>query len=212
MELLTTGPPDARHTVVLAHGAGQPMDGPAMALLAAAFTAAGVRVVRFEFPYMRRRRATGRGAAPDRQPVLEQSWRDAIQRAGQATAAGPDALAIGGRSMGGRIASLVADGCGVRALLCFAYPFHPPGRPDRLRTAHLASLRTPTLILQGERDPFGNPAEVGSYRLSPAVTVHWIADGDHSLKPRKRSGRTLEDNVAAAVECSVRFLNRAAPQ
>ena len=297
LDLLVTGAQDARHTVVLAHGAGQPMDGAAMELLAAAFTRAGVRVVRFEFPYMSRRRATGRSTAPDREPVLEQAWRSVIAQvaalplgrraasaapgvgtagtgadmaatgaatagtgagtaapgvgtagtgAGTAAAGGgtaaaavgtatgtptgtaagsPNAaptrtatgnptgtpgggLVIGGRSMGGRIASMVADDCGVRALLCFAYPFHPPGRPDRLRTAHLARLRTPTLILQGERDPFGSPAEVASYALPAAITVHWIADGDHSFKPRKRSGRTLQDNLADAVQRSVSFLDR----
>lgn len=124
---------------------------------------------------------------------------------------GAAALAIGGRSLGGRIASLVADECGVGALICFAYPFHPPGRLDKPRTAHLADLRTPTLILQGERDPFGNRAEVAGYRLSSALTVHWIADGDHGLKPRKRSGRTLEQNTAAAVARTAAFLTAQLP-
>lgn len=205
MELLITGPDDARRTLMLAHGAGQPMDAPAMALLAGGLGLAGVRVVRFEFPYMRRRRASGRGGGPDRQPVLEETWRAVIARAA-ADYGGAAALAIGGRSLGGRIASLVADECGVGALICFAYPFHPPGRPDKLRTAHLADLRTPTLILQGERDPFGNRDEVPGYRLSPALTIHWIADGDHGLKPRKRSGRTLEQNTADATARAAAFL------
>ena len=207
MQLLMTGPADARHTLVLAHGAGQPMDGDAMELLAGGLAQAGVRVVRFEFPYMRRRRATGRGGGPDRQPVLEETWRAVIARVAADHCGGAaQRVAIGGRSMGGRIASLVADECGVGALVCYAYPFHPPGRPDKLRTAHLAELRTPTLILQGERDPFGKPEEVAGYRLSPAVTVHWIADGDHGFKPRKRSGRTLEQNTSAAVARTVTFL------
>ena len=207
MELLITGPAAARHTLVLAHGAGQAMDADAMELLAGALAQAGVRVVRFEFPYMQRRRATGRAGGPDRQPVLEETWRAAIaQVAADHTGEGAAGLAIGGRSMGGRIASLVADECGVAALVCFAYPFHPPGRPDKLRTAHLAELRTPTLILQGERDPFGTREEVAGYRLSPAVTVQWIGDGDHGFKPRRRSGRTLEQNTAAAVARTVTFL------
>ena len=113
-----------------------------------------------------------------------------------------------GRSMGGRIASLVADEHAVQALICYAYPFHPPGRPDKLRTAHLATLRTRTLILQGERDPFGNRDEVASYQMSAAITVHWIGDGDHGFKPRKRSGRTLEQNVAEAVRQTATFLDR----
>ena len=207
MELLITGPAAARHTLVLAHGAGQAMDADAMELLAGALAQAGVRVVRFEFPYMQRRRATGRAGGPDRQPVLEETWRAVIaQVAADHSGGGAAGLAIGGRSMGGRIASLVADECGVAALVCYAYPFHPPGRPDKLRTAHLAELRTPTLILQGERDPFGTREEVAGYRLSPAVTVQWIGDGDHGFKPRKRSGRTLEQNTAEAVARTVTFL------
>lgn len=206
MELLITGPEDAPCTLALAHGAGQPMDAPAMELLAAGLAQAGVRVVRFEFPYMRRRRARGRGGGPDRQPVLEETWRAVISQVAGGLAGGAGSLAIGGRSMGGRIASLIADECGVGALVCFAYPFHPAGRPDKLRTAHLAELRTRALILQGERDPFGNRAEVPGYRLSPALTLHWIADGDHGFKPRKRSGRTLEQNTAEAVARTAAFL------
>ena len=208
MELLITGPEDARRTLVLAHGAGQPMDAPAMELLAGGLAQAGVRVVRFEFPYMQRRRASGRGGGPDRQPVLEETWRAVISRVAAAHPGGAAAMAIGGRSLGGRIASLMADECGVGALICYAYPFHPPGRPAKLRTAHLANLRTPTLILQGERDPFGNQEEVAGYLLSSAVTVHWIADGDHGFKPRRRSGRTLEQNTAESVARTVAFLDR----
>ena len=205
MELLIAGPRDARHTMVLAHGASQAMDADGMELLAAGLAQAGLRVVRFEFPYMQRRRATGRGGGPDRQPVLEQTWREVIA---EVAAGRPAGVAIGGRSMGGRIASMVADECGVAGLVCYAYPFHPPGRPDKLRTAHLVTLSTPTLMLQGERDPFGNREEVSGYPLSPAISVHWIGDGDHGFKPRKRSGRTLEQNTAEAVERTVAFLDR----
>ena len=205
MQALITGPIDARHTLILAHGASQPMDHAAMNALADGLNEVGVRVARFEFPYMHRRRVNGRGGAPDRQPVLEQTWREVITAV---RAQCGDDVAVGGRSMGGRIASLVADECGVQALICYAYPFHPPGRPDKLRTAHLATLRTPTLILQGERDPFGNRDDVAGYHLSPAITVHWIADGDHSFRPRKRSGRTLEQNTAEAVRQTVAFLDR----
>lgn len=205
MQALITGPIDARHTVILAHGASQPMDHEAMNVLADGLNGAGLRVARFEFPYMHRRRVNGRGGAPDRQPVLEQTWREVIAAV---RAQCSDDVAIGGRSLGGRIASLVADECAVQALICYAYPFHPPGRPDRLRTAHLATLRTRTLILQGERDPFGNRDEVTGYDLSPAVTVHWIGDGDHGFKPRRRSGRTLDENTAEAVRQTVAFLDR----
>ncbi len=88
---------------------------------------------------------------------------------------------------------------GVKGLVCLGYPFHPPGKPERLRTAHLAELDVPALILQGERDPFGKPDEVEGYVLSEAIEVAWIGDGDHSLKPRKRSDYTLEGNMEDAV-------------
>ncbi|RMH20884.1 MAG: alpha/beta hydrolase [Acidobacteria bacterium] len=200
-QLLFDGPPAAPLTVVLAHGAGAPMDHPWMNAVAAGLAERGLRVARFEFPYMARRRATGKGGGPDRPPVLLDAWRAVIDRLG-----GGDELVIGGKSMGGRIASMVADEAAVRGLVCLGYPFHPPGRPERLRTAHLADLRTPTLILQGSRDPFGNAQEVAGYELSPSIRLHWLEDGDHGFKPRRASGRTLEQNLAEAVEEIARFV------
>jgi len=114
---------------------------------------------------------------------------------------------LGGKSMGGRMASLIADQTGAAGLVCLGYPFHPPGRPERLRTEHLAMLRTPTLICQGERDPFGRPDEVARYDLSHAIRLAWIPDGDHSFKPRKRSGRTWEANLDLAAAEVLGFLN-----
>ena len=199
--MLLDGPAGARTTLVLAHGAGAPMDSPWMNAVAAGLAARGVRVARFEFPYMARRREGGKRTAPDREPVLRRAWCDAVAGLG-----GGERLVIGGKSLGGRIASLVADGLGVRGLVCLGYPFHPPGRPERLRTAHLAALGTPTLILQGTRDPFGSPAEVAGYALSPKICVAWIADGDHDLRPRARSGRSAEQNLREAIEAVAAFL------
>ena len=113
---------------------------------------------------------------------------------------------MGGKSLGGRMASLIADEVGAAALVCLGYPFHPPGRPDDLRTAHLLRLQTPTLICQGNRDPFGRPEEVAGYRLSPAIRVAWIADGDHGMVPRKASGRTWEQNLDEVVSEVLGFL------
>jgi predicted alpha/beta-hydrolase family hydrolase len=192
------GPPDAATRIALAHGAGAPMDDPFLATIAAGLAARGMRVARFEFPYMAARRATGARKGPDRLPILLETWRAA------AAALGP-ALVVGGKSMGGRIASMIADEVGARGLVCLGYPFHPPRKPEQLRTAHLAALRTPTLILQGERDPFGTPDEVAGYALSPQIRVEWIPDGDHSLVPRKASGRTRAENLAAAVEAIAAF-------
>ena len=199
--ILTDGPAGAPLTLALAHGAGAPMDSHFMARIAEGIAAAGWRVVRFEFPYMAARRTTGKKKPPDREPVLLDAWRT--------VAAGyrADRLAIGGKSLGGRMASMVADEAEVRGLLCLGYPFHPPGRPDRLRTAHLETLATPALILQGERDPFGRADEVPGYRLSDAVAVSWLPDGDHSFKPRKASGHTGEGNLALAVERICGFLD-----
>src|ERR1700693_2869203 len=154
-EFLFNGPKTAALTLVLAHGAGGPMDSPFMENIAGGAAKAGIRVARFEFPYMRRRRETGKGGAPDPGPALMQSWRDTIGELGD-----PRRLVIGGKSLGGRIASMIADEAGVRGLVCLGYPFHPPGKPESLRTKHLETLRTSTLILQGARDPFGKPEEV----------------------------------------------------
>lgn len=199
---LFDGPGEAALTLVLAHGAGAPMDSPFMESIARGLAGRGVRVARFEFPYMRARRQEGRRPPPDRQPVLEESWRSAVDALG-----GGSSLVIGGKSLGGRMASRIADLVEARGLVCMGYPFHPPGRPERLRTAHLHRLRTPTLIVQGTRDPFGTPQEVAGYELSPAIRLVWLEDGDHSFKPRKRSGRTLEQNLAEAADAVAAFVN-----
>jgi len=194
---------DATHTaptVVLAHGAGAPMDSPYMNTVAAGLAARGIRVVRFEFPYMHARRE-GQRKPPDREPVLRHTWHEVIGQLG-----GGANLVIGGKSLGGRIASYVADEARVKGLVCLGYPFHPPRDTKRLRTAHLATLKTPTLILQGTRDDFGTPAEVAGYELSPAIRLLWMEDGDHSFKPRKSLGRTEAGNLAEAVEAVAEFV------
>jgi predicted alpha/beta-hydrolase family hydrolase len=202
-ELLIDGPADAPHTFVLAHGAGGAMDTPFLTTVAKGLAARGVRVVRFEFPYMAARRDGKKSGAPDRQPVLLDAWRDVVARLG-----GGSSVAIGGKSLGGRIASMVADELRVRALICFGYPFHPPGQPAKTRTEHLRSLATPTLIVQGSRDPFGTPDDVGAYELSPKIRIEWLTDGDHSFKPRRSSGVTEAENLARAVELAAGFLTR----
>jgi len=197
---LTDGPAAAPLTLVLAHGAGAPMDSPFMNRIAEGVAAAGWRVVRFEFPYMAARRATGAKKPPDRAPALIETWREVIAGFGR------EKLVIGGKSMGGRMATMVADKAGVRGLICLGYPFHPPGRPEKLRTEHLETLRTPALILQGERDPLGRADEVPGYNLSDAIALSWLPDGDHGFKPRKASGHSEAGNMAAAVERICGFL------
>jgi predicted alpha/beta-hydrolase family hydrolase len=204
--LRVDGPADASTVLVLAHGAGQGMDCAFMQVMAERIAAGGVRVVRFEFPYMSGRRRTGVRRPPDREPVLLEAWGRVLDRLESVGIGGP-ALAIGGKSLGGRMASLLADQRGAAGLVCLGYPFHPPAKPGRLRTAHLETLRTPALICQGTRDPFGRPDEVQAYRLSPAVRLVWIDDGDHGFRPRKASGRTEAQNLSTAAQAVLTFLS-----
>ena len=195
------GPEDAPATFLFAHGAGAPMDSTFMKRVAEGIAARGLRVVRFEFPYMEKRRTEGRRGAPDREPVLKARWIEMVERFG-----GGPRVAVGGKSMGGRIASMIADEVGARALVCFGYPFHPPGQPAKQRTAHLQNLSTPALILQGTRDAFGVPDDVAGYELSSSIRVEWIEDGDHSFKPPARSGQTEAGNVDRAIQAAANFL------
>ena len=195
---LIDGPDTAPATVVLAHGAGAMMDSPFMEVMAAGLAAANLRVVRFEFPYMAARRRDGKRRGPDRKPVLLESWRQVVAQLGPV-----DRLIVGGKSMGGRIASELAateaEPLGIAGVVCLGYPFHPAGKPDRLRTEHLQSCPVPMLIVQGERDALGNRTEVDGYDLDRAIDIVWLSDGDHSFKPRKKSGHTEDENLAAAV-------------
>ena len=199
---LFDGRQDAPLTLVLAHGAGAPMNSPFLNTVARGVAQGGVRVARFEFPYMHARRDGGRRGAPDRGPVLEEAWIEAIAHLG-----GGERLVVGGKSLGGRIASMVADRAGVRGLVCLGHPFHPPGKPERLRTQHLENLRTPALVVQGTRDAFGSREDVAGYRLSESIRIAWIEDGDHSFKPRASSGRTESQNLAEAIVRVKEFLS-----
>ena len=204
-EFLFDGPPGAALTVALAHGAGAPMDSEFMAAFAEGLAERGLRVARFEFPYMADRRRTGGKRPPDRAPVLMECWRAVIERLGR------ENLVIGGKSLGGRMATMVAaelenEGAPVLGLVSLGYPFHAAGRPQTPRIDHLKALKTPALILQGSRDPFGGPDAVSGYGLAPAVRVHWLADGDHGFRPRKRSGRTERQNLDEALAAIVDFV------
>ncbi|WP_103103000.1 alpha/beta fold hydrolase [Pseudomonas sp. LFM046] len=190
-------------TLILAHGAGAPMDSDFMEQMAQRLAARGVAVVRFEFPYMAARREDGRRRPPNPQAQLLASWRDVHALVRQQVTG---RLAIGGKSMGGRMASLLADESGADALVCLGYPFHAVGKADKPRVAHLADLKTPTLIVQGERDPMGDRATVAGYDLSGAIQLHWLATGDHDLKPLKASGLTHEQHLDSAADTVAAFL------
>lgn len=194
---LYDGPANASATLLLAHGAGAGMDSGSMTMFAEAFAGAGLRVARFEFAYMAARR-DGSGKRPPPSPAnkLIAEYLGAI-----ATVEKTGKLVIGGKSMGGRMASMIAEKQysqgAIAGLLCLGYPFHPPGNAEKLRTDHLTPLTVPTLICQGERDPFGTQEEVAGYPLSASTEVIWLVDGDHDLKPRKASGFSHKDHVAA---------------
>lgn len=182
------------------------MDTPFMEAFAQGLAAGGVRVWRFEFGYMAQRRHGGKKRPPPRVETLLEPWREVIRTARDES---PDLpLWIGGKSMGGRIASMVADEFvdDVAGLICLGYPFHPPGKPEKLRTSHLEGLQTPTLVVQGERDAMGTRSEVEGYTLSDAISFCWLPDGDHSLKPRKSSGHTEAGHWATAVEAILGFM------
>ena len=192
-------------TLILAHGAGAPMDSAFMNDMAARLAGHGVNVVRFEFPYMAQRRVDGGKRPPNPAPKLLECWREVYAQVRRHVAG---KLAIGGKSMGGRMASIVADELGADGLVCLGYPFYAVGKPEKPRVEHLAGLKTPTLIVQGERDALGNRQAVEGYELSPSIEVTWLVAGDHDLKPLKASGFSHEQHLEAAAVQVAEFLKK----
>lgn len=203
--LLHDGPADGP-VLVLAHGAGAPMDSVFMSEMAGLLAHHNVHVVRFEFAYMAARRSDGKKRPPTRMPGLIEELQQVI--AGFNT--GP--LFIGGKSMGGRVASMVAAdsvlGDEVAGLVCLGYPFHPPGKPESLRTRHLSAIRCPSLVVQGERDPFGNVADVATYELPEQMEIFWSSCGNHDLVPPKRSGLSAAENRSLAAQAMSDFIHK----
>jgi len=194
--------------LLLAHGAGAPMDSDAMNRITAALVATGFRVGRFEFPYMVNRRQDGRKRPPDGMKTLLRAWRDCIDQVLDACDPG-EPLFIGGKSMGGRIAThILAEECpeAVAGAMVFGYPFHPPGKPDRWRIDHFPRLERPLWIAQGERDPFGKYQELADLDLGSApVQIRWVANGDHDLLPTRRSGLDPDSLLAEAAGAAADF-------
>lgn len=197
MQILKNGSGE-RATIILAHGAGAGMDTPFMEAFATGLAERGFSVIRFNFPYMALRAEDGKKRPPDRAPKLIAAYEKVIE-----AVRGNSPLIIGGKSMGGRIASMLAaekPDLGLAGVVCLGYPFHPPGKPDRLRVDHLPAIPCRTLVVQGERDPFGGTTLVETLALPDSITLHWAPDGNHDLSPRKASGYTAEGNWAAAMD------------
>lgn len=187
------------------------MDSRFMNEMADLIAAHGIAVVRFEFPYMASRRTTGKKKPAPKAELLCDAYRKAMSDlAAEHPAQVERPMFIGGKSMGGRVASLVADALHdegtIKGLVCIGYPFHPPKLPEKQRTAHLEAMRCPALVLQGERDPFGTREEVAAYALSAAIEVAWIGDGDHDLGPRGGHGFTRKGNLTTAAERIAAFV------
>jgi uncharacterized protein len=184
----------ARSTLILAHGAGAPQTHAFLVEVAGKLAERGVDVVTFDFLYMRAGRKL-----PDRSPVLEATWRAAI--AATRAELGVARLAIGGKSMGGRIAShLAAAGDAVDALVFFGYPLHPMGKPKVRRDAHLPAIRCPMLFVQGTRDALGEAREIRLLlRRLPTASLHVVEGADHSLKSK---------HLDAALDAVAAFLHR----
>lgn len=201
IQFVVDGPKKAPLTIALAPGSGQSLQVEFLAYFAKALGQIGLRVVRFDFPYMAERSAGGRRRSADPESVLCETWRQVVRQIGS-----PEKLFIGGRSHGGRVAGLIADECHVAGLVCLGFPFHATGKSDQYDLAPLDSIQTPTLLLQGEWDTFGDKTEVTGYNLSDKLEIKWIREGDHSLQPPKESKRTREENWSACAKLTGRFI------
>lgn len=199
---------DPEVVVILAHGAGAPADSPFMEGLADALANEGIESVRFEFPYMQKRRMDGRRRPPDREPALLAHFSEVLAQVRGELGRGCRLL-VGGKSMGGRMATLLASqGEGMEGVVCYGYPFHPPGKPDRWRTGHFPALRVPTLIVQGTRDPFGRQDEVSARQAELGdVRLEWLDGGNHDLQPLKRQALGQDQLLASAAAVTRRFID-----
>lgn len=209
MTILLERASNSRCTLIFAHGAGAPMDSAFMQSMTQHFVALGFSVVRFEFPYMAQRRLDGRRRPPNKMEVLQDTWRSLYRTVRETTA---EPIVLVGKSMGGRVASMLADDLQADALVCLGYPFYPAKKTDQPRIEHLLNLRTPTLIVQGERDALGSSEIVRTYSLSAAIEFEWMALADHDLKPLQRSGCTHEQYLQRAAQKVADFIDRHVPQ
>lgn len=190
---------------IFAHGAGAGSDSEFMQNMASLLAEQGINVGLFDFEYMQIAKQTDKRRPPDRAPKLLAYFAKIIEQADSSLP-----LFIGGKSMGGRMASMLACDSAkhINGVLAFGYPFHPPGKPEKLRIEHFGQIPCPFMVLQGERDTFGTREELEALELAKRPEFVWLADGDHSLKPRKKSGFTLEQNLLVAAEQAQKFIKQ----
>ncbi|WP_353348235.1 alpha/beta family hydrolase [Oceaniserpentilla sp. 4NH20-0058] len=192
-------------TCIFAHGAGAPMDSEFMETVTQGLVKLGVKVVRFEFPYMQERRVNGKKRPPNRQPELIAEFKSVVAQVN-------GTCVLMGKSLGARMASILASETTcpkhVLGVVAFGYPFHPIGKPETLRIAHLPDIQVPMLVLQGTRDKLGAKEYVAELNIGKKVQVRWLEDGDHDLKPRVKSGFTHEQHLNQAIEISAQFITQ----
>ena len=188
--------------LVLAHGSGQPSDSPWMNMLSSELERLGASVHRFNFEYMTLAQKAGKPRPPSRLPKLTEEYRSVVESLGGRQ------IFVAGKSLGGHVASHLATEIEVAGWVAFGYPFHPPGKPEKLRTDHLPNLKCPGLICQGERDPFGKREEVEALELPDRLQIVWLPAGDHQFKATKRSGVTLEENIRKAAQATRNFMTQ----
>ena len=203
IDVIDSPSPIAR--LILAHGAGAGKEHDFMQCMAQKLASQHIEVVLFNFPYMQVIKDTGKRRPPDKAEKLLAHFSEVVAKIGAERSLLP--TFIGGKSMGGRMATMLLDTLNdVIGAVALGYPFHPPGKPEKTRTAHLQSLCKPLLIVQGERDTFGRQEEILNYELSSTIELRFLNDGDHSFKPRKVSGETLEGHLETATRSAARFI------
>ncbi|GHB20958.1 alpha/beta hydrolase [Pseudovibrio japonicus] len=214
-EILWTRPEgECLGTLVLAHGAGAPMDSNFMNRFAEAAAEHGIAVARFEFDYMAKRRETGKKSPPPRADKLIGEYQKAVQLVLDEVE-GP--ILIGGKSMGGRVAAALAGGESlpkrVSGVVCLGYPFHPIGKSDldNWRLDQLQNAQRPIFIAQGDRDQMGSRSEVEVVDLPETISIDWLEDGNHDLAPRGASPATWNGNIEQSAQKTAEFLKRLMP-
>ena len=180
------------------------MNHPFMNTLAQALCSHGLLVVRFNFDYMQQIAETGKRRPPNRMPQLMACFQDRLQQARSLWPA--QQWFVAGKSMGGRVASMVLNDSDARGAACIGYPFHPPKKPDNTRLEPLQITGgKPVLVTQGTRDALGSREDVAGYQLAKNVDIVWLEDGDHDLKPRKKSGYSQQEHIECAAAAIAQF-------